>query len=195
MGRCSSVIYMPRKVTTRNENRPVVYAFPEDIKEIAISVDEFWSVCASAPKGWHAGKIDRHPEEEEGVKGHVFRCMELTERPEIIPEFLQQLRQRYAEVSTLSCFTSAGVEGADATLPWHVDGYDVFAFNMEGETVWEYFCQHEGKVKSIELGEMDKLLYMPCGLTHRVVLKSESRTSVSIVAPGRCNGVPCKWEF
>lgn len=183
---------MTERVVTKNENKPVVYDFPADIRDMAISVDEFWGIVAQAPDGWHAATLKKDHDPNQPVQ--MMRNLSLHKRQEIIPPFIDTLRYRYAESSTLSCFTSAGVDDLSATLPWHCDGYDVFAFNMEGETSWEYFDWYEGKVKSIDLGEMDKLLYMPCGITHRVILRSESRTSVSIVAPGKCNGNPCRWD-
>ena len=73
-------------------------------------------------------------------------------------------------------------------LGWHVDGYSVYGFNLEGETTWEYFNLQEGKVVEVKLGEMDRGIFMPCGISHRVRVRSETRTSMSLVRPGKLNG-------
>ena len=43
--------------------------------------------------------------------------------------------------------------------------------------------------EKIELGEMDKMIFMPCGITHQVKVLSEYRTSLSLVQRGELSGM------
>jgi len=89
----------------------------------------------------------------------------------------------------ISLFGSMGAEEASHGLPWHIDQYWVYSWNIEGETTWEYFDMLAGEVKTLELGEMDKMVMMPVGTPHRVLIRSEDRTSISIVRNGSKDGL------
>ena len=101
------------------------------------------------------------------------------------PDFPPVLRDmmEYCNTKDISMFISD--DTMQGSLHWHVDWYDVFAFNVEGETTWEWFDMYEGCVKSIILKPLDNVLIMPSGYTHRVILNTPERASISLVADRR----------
>lgn len=100
------------------------------------------------------------------------------------PTVLQEMMD-YCRCQDISMFISD--DNMQGSLSWHVDWYDVFAFNVEGETTWEWFCLNEGVVKSQIIKPLDNIFIMPSGITHRVVLETPYRASISLVAD-RKNG-------
>lgn len=167
-------------------HRVETFDIPQEVRDNTLPVDELWSVIQQAG-GWRCwtGK-----DADQTSNLTIHRNVEVHKYPHLVPEFIKMLPQYEDDGDTMiSAFCSDCSETGHA-LNWHVDAYEVYAFNVEGETIWQYFDLDEGKVIDIEMGEMDKVIYMPCGYSHRVRLLSETRTSISLVRPGTLVGQP-----
>jgi|SaaInlStandDraft_1057018.scaffolds.fasta_scaffold131466_2 hypothetical protein len=159
--------------------RTSVTPIPQEVRDIAYSEDEIWHWVQKCG-GWAIW----HATDFEGEKFIHRNCIAM-DYPEHLPEFLKKMEQFVNEPDTIISVFVSDNSDTQSALGWHVDPYEVFAFNIEGETVWEYFDIPEGKLKSIQLGAMDKIIHMPCGVSHRVRILSEGRTSISIVRPSK----------
>jgi len=106
-------------------------------------------------------------------RNHGPWCLS-TNFPEI---FVEMMKRVLGE--DMSFFVGQN-ENCSGSLSWHVDGYHVWAFNIEGETEWEWFDIIEGKLKKQNITP-GNILTMPMGVTHRVKVLSDTRTSASIV--------------
>ena len=157
--------------------RVTEHVIPQKVRDLAPSVDDFWSLVAECG-GWDMWKSSDY----DGNDMFMHRNCEMHDHPDKIPKFLKGLEQWEDNDIMISVFVSHNPATKHA-LQWHVDQYEVFAFNLEGETRWDWFDLHTGTFKSIYLGEMDKLIHMPFGYSHRVEILSEGRTSISLVKP------------
>lgn len=161
---------------------PQVIDIPQAVRDLAPAPEEFWEWGTRAGHGWSAWKKF----DQDEFVGIVHRHCELHEDKNI-PQFIKEI-DVWDEDTMLSGFVGDNLE-SNSSLGWHVDTYQVYAFNIEGETVWEYFSLRSGKIETIELGEMDKMIFMPCGVTHQVKVLSEYRTSLSLVQRGELSGM------
>ena len=160
-----------------------LFDIPQEIRDIAYSTEEVWRWGRDAG-GWMTWKGTTPV----GAEYFLQRNVLLDNYPHLLPDFIKKMEQYQDDGETMiSAFVSDCPE-TDGALGWHVDGYHVYAFNVEGNTVWEYFDLDSGSVKSCELNDMDKMIFMPCGVTHRVRILSEGRTSISLVRPGDIDG-------
>jgi len=157
-------------------HRVTEHVIPQEIRDLALSPEDIWKI------GREAGGWELWTNHEKGNDVFMHRNCIVSDYPEHIPEFLKKMEQYDDENSTISMFVSDNDE-TQHSLSWHVDGYEVYGFNIEGHTRWDWFDIPTGEIKSIYLGEMDKLIHMPCGYTHRVTILSEGRTSISLVLP------------
>lgn len=163
--------------------RVQTFPIPEIMRRLAPEPEEIWKIGREAG-GWQTWS----GMSSDDCCGTIHRHVNLNKYPNLIPEFIKEMPQWNGyEDSWISMFVSDQDE-TNMGLGWHVDGYEVYGFNLEGETIWEYFNIQEGKIVEVEVGEMDRGIYMPCGITHRVRVTSETRTSISLVRPGKLNG-------
>jgi hypothetical protein len=162
---------------------PEVTEFPQALRDLATTPEEFWEWGSRIRPGWDLWRKWKDQE----LVGLVHRHCELHESRELIPRYITEL-DVYDDDAMLSGFVGDNID-SNASLGWHVDNYDVYAFNIEGRTVWEYFSLITGEIETVELGEMDKILYMPCGVTHQVKVLTDYRTSLSIVKRGTLSGM------
>ena len=172
--------------------RVKTFSIPQEVRDCVLAPEDLWSIIRQGG-GWQAwtGHINHGGEL---VMGTIHRNTVLDSYPHLIPEFVKKIPQYVDDGETLISTFVSDCEGTENTLNWHIDGYEVYAFNVEGNTVWEYFDLDTGKIEEVALGEMDKLIYMPCGISHRVKLMSETRTSMSLVRPGTLNGLRVETE-
>jgi len=95
--------------------------------------------------------------------------------PEVFLEML-----KYYGFNLLSTFCSLE-EDSWVGLNWHQDDYDVLAFNILGETQWQYYPEGGNKEDfKVLTVSGNKMIYMPSGWIHRVETSGE-RSSVSLV--------------
>lgn len=152
------------------------HVIPQEIRDLALSADDIWSLVKECG-GWDVWKGTSR---DTGDDKFMHRNCIMQDYPDKVPEFLKKMEQWSPGETAISVFVSHNADTRNA-LSWHVDEYEVYAFNIEGETRWEWFDIPTGEFKSIYLGEMDKLIHMPFGYTHRVEIISEGRTSISLV--------------
>ena len=143
--------------------------------ESEVTVDDMYLATTDTERGW------MHAEGGQDYDVPVMRHFAWNRHPKF-PTILSEMMQ-YTDCKDISMFISD--DTAPGSLWWHVDWYDVFAFNMEGETTWEWFCLRDGCLKSEVLKPLDNVLIMPSGISHRVVLNTPFRASISLVADRR----------
>jgi hypothetical protein len=146
---------------------------PDYIVEQLPDEDELWSLGSRTEQGWSC----RGQDWGEPIRW-VHRCPDLVESG-LSPESLEVMREQL-DCEFVAMFAS-DAETTIGTLNWHIDGYHVYAFNIEGTTEWQWFDIHEGKIKSIVLEPKKNMITMPSGVTHRVILHTPYRMSVSII--------------
>ena len=154
-----------------------VQDIPDHLSANLPSEDEMWSLGHQCEKGWYCAK--QHSLHDDEVK-YVHRCPDLVESG-LSPPILEQMRDELS-CQYIAMFASDGAH-ATGSLEWHIDGYHVFAFNIEGVTEWEWFDLGTGKIKSVVLEPKKNIITMPSGISHRVKLLTEHRMSVSIIKP------------
>lgn len=124
-------------------------------------------------KGWILSPMM----EKDGTGNGVLRHYRWNLSSNFSP-ILQEIMD-YHDCDDISMFIGH-CEGQNSTLGWHFDDYYVWAFNIEGVTEWQWFCCQSGEIKKQVL-EPGYILTMPLGVTHRVEMLSEHRTSISII--------------
>lgn len=134
--------------------------------------DEMWSLGSRTKEGWTCRGQNWEP-----IRW-VHRCQDIVESG-LCPASIEEMRSQL-DCEFVAMFASDG-ETSLGSLNWHIDGYHVWAFNIEGVTEWEWFDIHEGKIKSIVLEPKKNMITMPSGVTHRVILHTPYRMSVSII--------------
>ena len=137
--------------------------------------EEFISLCSKTRIGWSCSVNNRV-----NPPRFVHRHFDLRESPYCPLVFHEMLKD--LDCQDISAFCSME-DGTHGTLQWHMDGYNVYAFNLEGTTEWEWFDLVEGKIKSIIVRANENMVVMPSFITHRVNLLSDSRVSISMVRP------------
>jgi len=145
---------------------------PDHLAEQLPSEEEMWLLGSKTKTGWVCKKQEWTP------RRYVHRCPDLVESgmsPEILETMRHQLNCEFIAMFASDAVTTTG------SLNWHIDGYHVWAFNIEGTTEWEWFDIQEGRLKSIVLEPKKNMISMPSGVTHRVKLITEHRMSVSII--------------
>ena len=159
--------------TDRQSNQVLVMDIPQELIDCCPTADEVMMY-----PGWSP-----HENISSGQSQHVYRTgIGWKDRSVFPKEFVGWVDA--IGCNQISLFGSMGAEGASYGLPWHHDQYWVYSWNLEGETTWEYFDMPTGEIKTLHLGEMDQMVMMPIGTPHRVLLRSEDRTSISIVRNG-----------
>jgi hypothetical protein len=146
---------------------------PDYIVEQLPDEDEMWSLGSRTQQGWTC----RGQNWGEPMRW-VHRCPDIVESG-LSPEPLEIMRDQL-DCEFIAMFASDG-ETSVGSLNWHIDAYHVYAFNIEGTTEWQWFDIHEGKLKSIVIEPKKNMITMPAGVTHRVILHTPYRMSVSII--------------
>ena len=123
-------------------------------------------VCESTAK-------DKHTGEPNSLMRH-FRWHLSDNFPPVLREMMD-----HHDCEDISMFIGH-CAGANNTLSWHFDDYYVWAFNIEGVTEWDWFRCQTGEVETFRL-EPGYIITMPLGVSHRVRMISEHRTSISII--------------
>ena len=130
-----------------------------DVDYLWMNVD--WSLCTSTRNGIN----------------HLYRNYAYNQDsrfPPILGDMMDWLR-----CDDISMFIGQ-CEGSNDTLGWHWDSYHVWAFNVDGVTEWQWFDNISGQVETQVL-EPGYIITMPYGITHRVQMVSDSRTSISLI--------------
>jgi len=111
---------------------------------------------------------------------NVYRHYGWNRHPDF-PPILQKMMD-HLDCNNISMFMS--MEGiCNGSLTWHVDDYHVWAFNIEGETTWEYFSLLTGKIESVRLKPYENIITMSSRVSHRVIIHTETRASISMIQP------------
>jgi hypothetical protein len=133
------------------------------------SADDIWIGGSKSQGGWQMSNL----EDDRQVMRH-FHWNFSDNFDSCLKEMFE-----YHDAESISMFVGH-CSDQNATLGWHYDDYHVWAFNIEGVTEWEWFQTHTGKFESVVL-EPGYILTMPLGMTHRVKMISEERTSISLI--------------
>lgn len=104
-----------------------------------------------------------------------------TKDPETFPEVLQNMMKCH-ECTGISLFMGTH-EKCNNSLGWHVDDYNVWGFNITGVTKWTWWsiAHPEKGVLKEQIVEPGHIITMPRGVSHKVDVLSEERTSISII--------------
>ncbi len=151
-------------------NRPRVVNMPTCWLDNLPTTEEIWVGSQNGP-GWmfSAGG---------GAEGvtlmRSFQWHKYDNFPRILADIMKHL-----DAEDISVF-SGQCAGNNGTLGWHIDEYHVWAINIEGTTTWSWFDLGEGKVKTHEMSPGSMML-MPMGISHKVDLVSDDRTSISFI--------------
>jgi len=138
------------------------------------SAEDIWVGGHQADrKGWVSERKMQEDGSGNGVMRH-FRWHLSSNFPPVLQEMMD-----HHDCEDISMFIGH-CDGYNGTLGWHFDDYHVWAFNIEGVTEWQWFCCRSGKIEKRVL-EPGYILTMPLGVTHRVKMLSEHRTSISII--------------
>lgn len=140
---------------------------------------EVEDLMAGAPGKWHTEK--KGPTNPNTVYRHYDWN---GKSPETFPKVLQEMIE-YHNCMSISMFVGLH-EGANSSLGWHVDSYEVWAFNIMGTTKWTWFeidngAGMQGQIRE-QIVEPGHMFFMPKGISHMVDVLSEERTSISIIA-------------
>ena len=136
--------------------------------------------CTNLHDGWQMsfGSNDAEFAEDRFDKRVLFRHYRWHRDPNFPEIFADMMKHLHGE--DISMFVG-DQEETRGSLGWHVDNYHVWAFNIEGETEWEWFDLYDGKFKS-HVVKPGYILTMPLGISHRVKVLSGYRTSISIIS-------------
>lgn len=167
---------------------PKVIEIPQRVRDLAPAPEDIAKWGSKVSPGWDVWK----KKENQQIVGMVHRHCELHKSYDLIPQFIKEL-ETWTDDTMLSGFIGDN-EDSNHSLGWHMDPYQVYAFNVEGRTIWEYFSLNDGAIKSVELGELDKMIWMPCGISHQVKVLSEYRTSISLVQQGNLAGLDLPFQ-
>ena len=148
--------------------RVLLQEMPEEWVNSLPTAEEIWV-------GGNAGEMSWKMSKENGnFMFRHYRWHKSDNFPEIFSGMMKHLQAEDISMFAGDNDTTVG------SLGWHVDDYHVWAFNIEGETEWEYFDLTSGTFKS-ETVKPGYILTMPLGISHRVKVLSEYRTSVSMI--------------
>ena len=105
------------------------------------------------------------------------------EKPETMPKVLHDMMKHH-ECDDITIFVGLH-EGFNSSFTWHIDDYDVWAFNILGVTKWTWFnvsgeSPNRGSIME-QIVEPGYILTMPKWVSHKVDVLSEERTSISLV--------------
>jgi hypothetical protein len=171
--------FCDRKLTGGNKYRPVSLDMPEEWIAKLPTDEEIWDIGSKTPHGWKMStNMNTNP--PKFVHRH-YDILDVPECPDIFHTIAKEL-----EAPECSMFACLG-DGTNGTLDWHMDGYFVYAFNIEGTTEWEWFDLGEGEKMRIRIEPKKNMIMMPAFVTHQVHLLSETRVSVSFVRTARLN--------
>ena len=168
------------KTLTREivNHSPFSQDIPKDYLDRFPSADDFLIMCSKTAQGWSTS-VNRRVNPPRCVHRH-YDLVEADHGrwcPKVFADMMKEVG-----CQNISAFCSLP-DGSHGTLQWHMDGYNVYAFNLEGTTEWEWFDLLDGKVKSIIVEANKNIVVMPSLITHRVNLLSDSRVSISMVRP------------
>lgn len=169
---------------TPDKQRIKYQAMPTTWFERLPSAEEVMVSCQNSRMGWKRSSTNISAGVP-GKEGSVYRSYIWHEAPDF-PEVLKEMME-YHEAECISTFVGMHPEET-GSLNWHVDDYHVWAFNIEGTTEWEWFdLASRGTFKS-QVIEPGFILTMPLGISHRVKVLSDYRTSISIITRYGQNG-------
>jgi len=155
----------------RSTARQVLHQEMPDVwRDNLPSPEEIWIGGRTAQGGW---QFNTNVSENNTVLRN-YRW----HREENFPEILRDMMD-YHDCEDISMFIGQ-CDGCNKTLGWHFDDYHVWAFNIEGVTEWQWFDCRSGEIQKQVL-EPGYIITMPLGVTHRVEMISEYRTSISII--------------
>jgi hypothetical protein len=159
-----------------NYQRVLLQLMPTDWFERLPSSDKIWTGGHESlvrEVGWQLAKVTNSGGEDTSLMRN-YQWHREKNFPPVLAEMM-----KHHDCTDISMFCGQS-EGNDGSLGWHFDDYYVWAFNIEGLTKWEWFDPKTGEIKSLKL-EPGYILTMPMGITHRVIILSEERTSVSLI--------------
>lgn len=145
---------------------------PDHFADNLPSEEDMWLLGDKCIGGWSCKKQYYDP-----IR-YVHRCADLVESG-LSPPILEEMRSEL-DCHYIAMFASDGVH-TTGSLNWHIDGYHVFAFNIEGVTEWEWFDLETGQIQSIILEPKKNMITVPSGVSHRVKLITDHRMSLSII--------------
>lgn len=159
-----------------NTKRVLHQVMPTDWFERLPSSDEIWTGGHESivrDYAWHCSNgLNSSGEPSSLMRNYQWH------KEKNFPRILAEMME-YHDCTDISMFCGQA-EGNDGSLGWHFDDYYVWAFNTDGVTRWEWFDPSKGAIESQVL-EPGYIITMPLGITHRVVILSEERTSVSLI--------------
>ena len=136
-------------------------------------------IMSEAPGKWHAEK--KSSVDSNTIYRHYGWC---DKDKKAFPKVFKEMME-YHKCINISMFIGLH-EGANSSLGWHVDNYEVWAFNILGATKWTWFEisgaeGHRGEIRE-QIVEPGHIFFMPKGVSHKVDVLSDERTSISIIA-------------
>lgn len=131
--------------------------------------EEIWIGGRDGP-GWQCGSGGK----EGSSLMRNFQWHRYDNFPRIFADIMKHLDAEDVSIFTGHC------ESNDGTLGWHIDEYHVWALNIEGTTTWSWFDLVQGKVLSEDISP-GSMMIMPMGVTHKVDLVTQERTSISFI--------------